>query len=207
RGQATQFAENFDSGPFARIPLIILSIFLIGLSGLETWSLHQDDSLGVFALILLVGAFASGICLLCMALLGPKGKNVAIPATIPVFWLTVWLIYFHVETAASPVRLGYIYGFFALAALLLSFYYIAGYAFRQTRERRLMFCGSAAIYFSGVVAGGSLGLSFIGQIILPVLGAMVLVYLLLLARNLTRPAPQAHPRTVSPDLLGDEADV
>ena len=180
--QLPTFADAFDGGIPLAILRAILGLVVLALAGQELLPIAQSDELDPFSAIQLGAALLAGLCLTLMAILTPGGTNVAIPSTIPVFWLCTWLIISHIDRAADPVLLGYAYNLFALAALLLALYYIAGYAFRQSHPRRLMFCSSAAVYFTGVTVGDDL--SFYTRGTLLALAATVLIYQLILTRNL-----------------------
>jgi hypothetical protein len=134
----------------------------------------------------------AGLGLTLMALLAPGGINVAIPSAIPVFWLCLWLIINHIDRAADPVLLRYVYHLFALAALLLALYYIAGHAFRQSHPPRLMFSASVATYFTAITMGD--GLPRYSRGILLSLAVTVLIYQLTLTKNLARPLPEYRAR-------------
>jgi len=181
----SSFSSAFGGKVLGTVILAILGLIVLALAGLQLVSLTQTaDGLDPFSTVRLLAALLAGLCLVLVAILGPRGTNVAIPATIPVFWLCIWLIVGHIDQAADPVLLGYVYSLFALAALLLALYYIAGYAFRQHHPRRLMFCSSTAIYFTGVTMGDNLPFYMRGTLL--ALAATVLIYQLTLSKNLTQ---------------------
>jgi len=175
------FTNAFGGSLFITIPLTLLGLVVLVLTGLEALSLLPDGMDG-FAAVRLGGAALSGLCLMLTAVLGHRGINVALPATVPVFWLCAWLIVSHIDRAADPVLLGYVYNLFTKAALLLALYYIAGYAFRQHRPGRLMFASSTAIFFTGVTMGDNLDLYTRGTFL--ALAATVLIYQIALTKNL-----------------------
>jgi len=138
---------TFDGGLFGTLLLSALGLIVFIFAALEAMSLLESGELfaqnGAFlaqnnapiplSAVRLGAAGLSGLALILMAILGPRGINVAIPSTVPVFWICIWLIVSHIDRASNPVLLSYVYNLFALAALLLALYYIAGYAFRQNR--------------------------------------------------------------------------
>ena len=190
---------TFDGGLFGTLLLSALGLIVFIFAALEAMSLLESGELfaqnGAFlaqnnapiplSAVRLGAAGLSGLALILMAILGPRGINVAIPSTVPVFWICIWLIVSHIDRASNPVLLSYVYNLFALAALLLALYYIAGYAFRQNRPGRLVFTCSAAVYFTGVTMGDDLTLYTRGTFL--ALAATVLLYQLALSKELARP--------------------
>ena len=178
------FRDAFGGSLFSTISRAIWALAVLAFAGLELMELSQTGALDAFATVRLLAGLLAGLCLFLTAILGHRGVNVAIPAAMPVFWICTWLIVSHIERAADPVLLGYVYHLFALAALLLSLYYIAGYAFQQNRSGRLIFCSCAAIYFIGVTMADEM--LFSTRLTFLALAATVLIYQLTLVVNLSR---------------------
>ena len=179
---APSFAEAFGGGPFSAILLAIFGLIVLILAGFELFRLSVIDSLDPFSIAKLGTACIAGLSLFLMAILGGRGVNVAIPASLPVFWLCVWLIVDHIQNASNPVLLSYVYTLFAKASLLLALYYIAGYAFCQQRPRRFLFWGALAIYFTGITLAGSQSLYLKGTFL--ALALTVLIYQIKFTKNL-----------------------
>lgn len=181
----TTFRDAFGGSVFGTASFTVLGLAVAALAALEmVWLFQTADGPGGLATVRLLAALLAGLCLLLTALLGTRGSNVAIPAAAPVFWLCAWLVVKHIDRAADPVILSYAYHLFALAALLLALYYVAGYAFGKHQPRRLMFCSSVAVYFTGVTMGDDLSFPIRGTLL--ALAATVLIYQLVLTGNLAR---------------------
>lgn len=203
--RAGSFSDAFGRNVFVRVLLILAGLAASGFSALELLGLSELGALQAARVLVAIAAGIVGLVL--MAVLGAQGNRAAIPAVVPVFWLCLWLVAAHVgEQAANPVLLSYVYQLFALAALLLSFYYIAGYAFLQERPGRLMFSSSAAVYFTLVTLPDS-SWSMPEQVVLLALAATVLVYQLALsgrpANAFTDQPPQRKSWADAPD-TGEE---
>jgi len=198
RGRTPALTDTFGSGLLGTLLLMALGLIVLGLAVMEAVPLIQNgpspprniglstrsDNLFPLSLVRLGAASFSGLALIFMAILGPRGVNVAIPSTVPVFWICIWLIVGHIDRASNPVLLSYVYNLFALAALLLALYYIAGFAFRQNRPGRLLFSCSTALYFTGVTMGDDLALYTRGTFL--ALAATVLIYQIALTSTLDR---------------------
>ena len=180
-----QFETAFRGGIVLRVLLAGISLAIIAAAGMDAFGLLPGDAMPVLELVWAGAGVLSGICLLLMALLGMSGKPVASLSVIPVFWLCLWHIVSHIENAANPTLLAHAYRFFALAFLLLGLYYIAGFAFGQTRVRRFLFTASAAGYFVGVTMADSQGI--FQRVILAAVAGMILIYALILTHNLGSP--------------------
>ena len=178
------FADAFGGSVFFTIPLTLFGLIILGLSGLEFFALGMTENLDGFVAARLIAGVFAGLCLILTAIRGYRGSNVAISSAVPVFWLCIWLIVGHIDRAADPVLLRYVYQLFALAALLLALYYIASFAFRQSRPGRMMFCSSVAIYFTGVTMADEMLLGT--RFTLLALAATVLIYQLALLHNFRR---------------------
>jgi len=185
------FTDAFGGSLFGSLLLTLFGIAILVFSGAEWFALAQSGDLDPFAMVRLGVGVLAGFCLALMAILGHRGIHVAIPSAIPVFWLCAWLIVSHIDRAADPVLLSYVYQLFAKAALLLALYHTAGYAFRQNRPGRLMFWSSVAIFFTGVAMGDEMALSYRATLL--ALAATVLIYQILLTKNLARPAWKDTP--------------
>ena len=183
--RAGSFADAFGKHIFVRVLLILAGIVASGFSVVELLGATEMGGLQTAQALVAVAAGILGLVL--MAVLGAKGNRAAIPAVVPVFWLCLWLVSAHVgDQAANPVLLSYVYQLFTLASLLLSFYYIAGYAFSQERPGRLMFSCSTAVYFTLVTLPDNW--STPQQVVLLVLAGTVLIYQLALSGQRADPA-------------------
>ena len=180
-----EFATAFGCNTLMRVLLALPAAVVTVMGGARFVLLVRVGELEVFSLVWAGAACLAGLFLLLLALGGPKGKNVAVPAAIPVFFISLWLILLHIEQAANPVLLSYVYRLFALAFLLLSLYYIASFAFQQAKMGRLSFAVAGAVYFTGITLadGGWL----YQNVTLLALGMTALVYLLILTHNLSQP--------------------
>ena len=191
RMRVGSFADAFGRSTAARVLLVLAGLTATGFSALEILS---PTEMGALETVRVLVAMVSGVIgLVLMAALGTKGNRAAIAAVVPVFWLCLWLVSAHVgDQAANPVLLSYVYQLFALAALLLSFYYIAGYAFLQERPGRLMFSSSTAVYFTLVTLPDNW--STPQRAVLLALAITVLVYQLALCNRpaQTSTAPSTH---------------
>jgi len=179
----TTFRAAFDGSPLLAILIILLSL---GLTALAVGAMGGALRDWVWA----VGAALSGLCLLYMSLRGGSGRNVAITSVVPVLWLCMWLVFAYIDHATNPTLLYYVYYFFALAALILGFYYMTGFAFGLGNPKGLLFSGSAAVYFTAVTMAD--GHALLQRGILLALALILLLYQLLLTWNLSR-APVAPP--------------
>lgn len=192
--ERADFATAFDGGMFPRVILSLLAVTMMLVGGGRILLLILLGDLQIFAFVWAAAACLTGLFLLLLALFGSSGRNVAIPSAIPVFFISLWLVLLHIDHAANPVLLVYIYRLFALAFLLLGLYYIAGFAFGQAKVGRLTFAVTTALYFTGVSLAD--GTPMYQNVSLVVLAATALTYLLILTHNLSRPIWDAPP----PDL-------
>ena len=187
---ASSFKEVFGN-VFAAILLTLLAGAFLVVTGLDVLVLHYHGNLDPFSLVRLGAALLAGAALMCMAIFGTGGRNVALFSVFPVFWLCAWLVIGHIDRATDPVLLGYVYALFAKASLLLALYYIAGYAFSQGNPARLLFSSALGLYFTGVMAGEPFDLLRNGPLFL--LAAMVLLYHLLLSTRLAQRTREEIP--------------
>jgi hypothetical protein len=190
--------RSFEGGWIGSAFLAFLGFAVILLSVLELINFPDLGSASRLFYLQKGGALLSGFALAFMAIQGPRGGNVAIASIAPIAWFCLWLIASHMAHAADPVLLRHAYSFFALAFLLLAFYYVASFAFFQGKVKRYLFCSSAALFFIGVTLGDAHSVHQRG--ILLVLAATLLIYQLLLSKNLSRPereeeAPQSDDIT------------
>jgi len=179
------FTEAFGGSVALTALRTFLGGLIFGLSLVELVDLFSTGALDGFSIARLGAGALAGLMFCLMAALSHRNTNVAIPASVPVFWLCIWLIVSHIERAANPVLLAYVYNLFALAALLLALYYIAGFAFRQNRPGRMMFCASVAIFFIGVTMADEMALTT--RMTFLALAVTVLFYQLSLSFKLSQP--------------------
>ena len=203
--EGADFATAFGSGTFMQVILALLAGGMMLLGGGRFVLLMLADDLQISSLVWAGTACLAGLFLLLLALRGPSGRNVAIPASIPVFFISLWLILLHIDQAANPVLLAYVYRLFALAFLLLSLYYIAGFAFRQAKVGRLSFAVAGAVYFTGVTLAD--GGAVYQSVTLLAFAATALLYLLILTHNLSRPIWDVPPPDSDWALEEEENDV
>jgi len=183
----TTFQAAFGGGSLLAILICLSGIALLALTALAIWAVDGALRDWIWA----IGAALSGLCLLGMLLQGRRGHNVAISSVVPVLWLCMWLVFAYIDHATNPTLLYYVYYFFALAALILGFYYMAGFAFGLGSPKGLLFSSSAAVYFTAVTMGD--GHSLLQKGILLALALILLLYQLLLTWNLSR-TPVAPPQ-------------
>jgi len=180
RARDVSFAEAFGKRPFGQAMLIFLGLAVTAFSALEFLAAQELEVLELIRIV--TGLTAGFFGLFLMAVLAARGTAVIIPAVLPVFWLCLWLVLSHIDQASDPVLLGYAYQLFALALLLLSFYFIAGYAFGQARPGHLMFSTSSAIYFTIITLADNWNAP--QQRVLFILTITALIYHLLLTTRL-----------------------
>ena len=193
------FEAAFGGNRFASTFLTILGVLVILATVLDALTFPDPGRFPLLFYLQTGLAFLAGFCLCYMALRGPRGSNVAPASAVPVFWLCLLLVVFHIGEASNPVLLQYAYGFFALSAILLSLYYLASFAFHQGKIRKFLFSSSAAVYFIGVTMGDPR--SLYQAILLLALAATLLVYHLALLHAFSRPEPEEsfpHLRTPPP---------
>jgi len=186
----TTFQAAFGNGSLLAVSIRLSSFLFLVLTALVIWTL--DGSLRDW--FWAIGAFLAGLCLLDMILRGRRGHNVAITSVVPVLWLCMWLVFAYIDHATNPTLLYYVYYFFALAALILGFYYVAGFAFGLGNPKGLSFSCSAAIYFTAVTMGN--GHSPLQKGIFLALALALLLYQLLLTGNLSQ-LPDTPPQEES----------
>ena len=178
------FGNSWPTG----LLLALLGFCVIFLATLEALYLAESGSVSVMTYLQAGSALLSGFCLAYMAMKGPKGGDVApVASALPVSWICLWLISFHITNASNPVLLEYAYMFFALAFLLLALYYIASFAFLQDKSKKLLFCSPVALYFIGVTMGDPHPSYHRGLLLC--LAATLLIYHITLTVNLSRSPP------------------
>ena len=183
--EGADFATAFGTGAFGRTIHCFFAVIMLFVGGGRLIALVLTQQIALFPLLWAGAATLTGLFLLLLALFGSSGRNVAIPAAIPVFFISLWMVILYIDHAANPVLLAYVYRLFALGFLLLSLYYIAGFAFRQAKVGRLTFAVSSAVYFTGVTFADG-GISY-ENIALAALAGTALFYLLILTRRLSLP--------------------
>ena len=183
--EGADFATAFGSGAFGRTILCFFAVILMFVGGGRLIALMMIRQFELFPLLWAGAALLAGVFLILLALLGHSGRNVAIFSAVPVFFISLWMVILYIDHAANPVLLAYVYRLFALAFLLLSFYYIAGFAFRQAKVGRLIFAVSTAVYFTGVTFADG-GITY-QNIALAALVLSALLYMLILTHKLSLP--------------------
>ena len=183
--EGADFATAFGSGVFGRTILCVFAGILVFAGGGRLVALVLTGQFALFPLLWAGAAVLGGLFLVILALLGSSGRNVAIPSAMPVFFISLWMVILYIDHAANPVLLAYVYRLFALGFLLLSLYYIAGFAFRQAKVGRLTFAVSTAVYFTGVTFADG-GITY-QNIALAALTVTALSYLLILTHKLSLP--------------------
>lgn len=189
--EIVRFSEAFGKEDESVRDAIAPVFILLGLlaASFPAWELVNALVAGaavtVRDLIWSLGGLISGLCLLFLAYLGRRGRSVALLSAFPVFWLCATLIFSYFDNAMDPVLLRHVYFFFALAFLVLGFYYVAGFSFGLGRVTRLLFSAWTAIYFVGVMLGD--GLPWYRCAFFLSLAAMLFLYQSLLLHKLLCP--------------------
>jgi len=198
--QISSFQAAFGNTGPSGLFLALLGLGIIFLATLEALYLAESGSISVMTYLQAGSALLSGFCLAYMAMKGMKGGDIApVASALPVAWICLWLISFHIYHASNPVLLAYTYNFFALAFLLLSLYYVASFAFSQDKSKKLLFCSSSALYFIGVTMGDAHSAYHRGLLL--ALAATLLIYHISLTINLARPQPAPPEESVLDHLL------
>ncbi|MCL2827715.1 MAG: hypothetical protein FWD99_03165 [Oscillospiraceae bacterium] len=186
------FQMAFDGSSFLTFLIRLSGFTLLALTALFIWAINEALRDWFWA----ISASLAGLCLLDMSLRGRRGHSVAITSVVPVLWLCMWLVFSYIDHATNPTLLAYIYYFFALAGLILGFYHVAGFAFGLGNPKGLLFSNSVAVYFTAVTMGDAH--SPLRRGIFLALALILLVYQLLLGRNLSR-LPVIPPQEEKPE--------
>jgi len=110
-----------------------------------------DIILGFFALLCAVGASS-----FLVSTAKPKQKNGGVfGAVTTVFFLCFWLIRAYKFSASDPVVWHFAIRLLSIAALVLAFYYIAGFVFNKPRPLATLYFGQLAVFLCLIVLADS----------------------------------------------------
>lgn len=187
---AGSYPAAFKGGPLIRGVASWAGLILVSGSGVFTL-VSSLSPLSVFDLVMGLGAIASGICLFFI-LRGINGGSRTAGAlfVVVVLYLCLSLIWEYKTYASDPVLWHFALEILALSAVLLAFYYLAGFCYDRPKPLR-------AIYFA--LLGAVLSISSFADsapaashMIDAGLSLFLLVLALLLMGNLSKPAQNAE---------------
>jgi len=114
-----------------------------------TWGTHSN----IPTIILGVLCIFSVFCLILVAKNNyrDEGKGIrSLPLLIPAYASCAWLITTYEARAGHPFLVDYICELFAIIAVVLALYFVAGFSFEKSKVKRTLFAGLLGIYFSCV---------------------------------------------------------
>ena len=199
------YRQAFGSGP-RLIPLLLVFAAGLGLvfggTNEMMWRWAADEVVrgtvwGVLAILagisILVGAYFTWG--------GGKRRGPILLSMVPIVFFCVWLLISYMDRASDPVVLDYMYAFFAMGFSLLSFYYMASFAFGKNPIRRMLVCGNTAVYFCILTLADSQSLGM--RAVFASLALTLLIHSFLLvggAVNAPEPKPdKAEPEAEDPE--------
>lgn len=192
---AVSYAGAFGlKRPAGLVPYVLCALAVVGAAFLllrhgVTVSATVDMCLCLFA-ALSGGAIA--LAAWC-AYTGKRG-GLALMSVIPAVFLCFWLVLIYKENDTDPQLIEYVYMCLAPAALAVSFYYTAGYAYGKAAPRKLVFAHMLAVFFTGATLADGWGRT--EKMLLLALGCTALMNLYVFVRNLGAPAAR---RTAPPE--------
>lgn len=135
------------------------------------------------ALVMCLGGFCAGICLMLVAYTRKTGSHTH-PAAhlLPIVYLVIKLILNFKNWSTDPIILDYCFILFALIFTLLAFYNSTGFFFDKGKPRKTLFYSLLAVFFSTMAAAEGLGggsvstfICYLGFLFwcLPVISAML----------------------------------
>jgi hypothetical protein len=113
-------------------------------------------------LLLAFLCLASAVCVILTAKNNYRGEGRGTRSTlllIPPFFSCMWLIAAYQERAADPVLMDYVYQLFAIIAVLLALYSMAGFSFEKAKVARSAYFSLLGVYLCGVALADSPDLS------------------------------------------------
>lgn len=130
----------------------VLSAFLLlGSAGLMVWDFLQGTDRVYTRLLVAALSVVSFLCVLRTAQGNLKGQargRFDLALLMPAYTCCVWLIAAYQVRAGDPVQLDYVYELFAIMAVLLGFYFDAGFSFAKGRPALAAFFSLLGAYFS-----------------------------------------------------------
>lgn len=187
---AGSYPEAFKGGPLIRGAASWAGMVLISGSGLITL-VSSLSPLSVFDLVMGLAAIASGICLFFI-LRGISGGRPAGPLfVVVVLYLCLFLIWEYKNYASDPVLWHFALEILALAAVLLAFYYLAGFCYDRPKPLRAIYFSLLGAVFSISTFADSAPAA--SHMVSAGLSLVLLVFALLLIGNLSKPAPRPEP--------------
>ncbi len=168
------YDEAFYCSGTPYVTLAVASGFLLGAAGvLELMELPQvlrqyvDLSFrSILAalprLLMVFFCLASAACIVLTAKNNYRreGRGMrSVLLLVPSFFSCLWLISAYQQRAADPVLSDYAYQLFAIIAVLLALYSMAGFSFEKAKVTRASYFSLMGVYLSGVTLADPLGLS------------------------------------------------
>ena len=132
--------------------VMVLSAFLLLASaGLNLWYFVRRENTMATRLVLAALCVAACVCVVATARNNLRGEGkgkYSFTLLMPAYTCCMWLIVAYQARAADPVILDYVYELFAIIAVLLGLYFIAGFSFERPKVRRAAFFSLLGVYFS-----------------------------------------------------------
>ncbi len=125
------------------------SSILTAETGSAVWGAHSN----IPTLALCVLCLCSTFCLILTAKNNyrQEGKGTrSLPLLIPAYACCAWLITTYEARAGHPFLIDYICELFAIIAVVLALYFIAGFSFEKSKVKRTLLASLLGIYFSCV---------------------------------------------------------
>ncbi len=142
-----------DGAKRVRIPMVIGS-FLLGASAVMDTVTAMDVQHTLTQFILAGLGFLTAAVLVLMINGSYEKLTLGLFATVAVFWSAFYLLTVFAKHGGNPILGEFVFEFFAVLFIVLSFYFYAGAYFGQQRTKILLICIGLASYFSAVAVIG-----------------------------------------------------
>jgi hypothetical protein len=140
---------------------VLLSALLIFLGGLLLFFDTSSASSPLLARILALCAIVSGAVIPLLLIESGRGFGstaACFYSTIPLIFTLFWLIFTYKEQSTNPIIWSFAFEVLAIAAAILSFYYLAGYFFGSPKPNRVLFSSGLAAFLSFICIADDLSL-------------------------------------------------
>lgn len=203
QGRHYGFPGGYDEAFYSPSPLVssvtITAGFLMGAAGIlkfmdmlqssetstltaESESISWGAHSNIPTVILCVLCLFSAYCFVLTAKNNYRGERKgarSLPLLIPAYACCAWLITTYEARAGHPFLIDYICELFAIIAVVLALYFIAGFSFEKSKVKRTLFASLLGIYFSCVSLAAAGDLATLLLYTFAVLHLLVSVFVLL----------------------------
>ena len=121
---------------------VLAGFLMLAAALMNVWLFFRGQVTALTRLVLAALCVAAFACILVVAqrnLRGDAPVKYSLPQLMPAYACCMWLVTAYQARAADPVILDYVYELFAVVAVLLALYFIAGFSFERPKVRRTTF--------------------------------------------------------------------